>query len=52
MTKGEKALTDKLFNSTKNTVELRNKIVNTDNDKMGRQLDNELQKTKVEPLVF
>lgn len=45
MTKGEKALTNKLLNFNQKSIELQNKIVNTDNDKIRQQLDNELEKT-------
>lgn len=45
MTKDEKALTNKLFNFSQKSMELQNKIVNTDNDKIRQQLDNELEKT-------
>ena len=45
MTKDEKALTNKLLNFNQKSIELQNKIVNTDNDKIRQQLDNELEKT-------
>ena len=45
MTKGEKALTNKLLNFNQKSIELQNKIVNIDNDKIRQQLDNELEKT-------
>lgn len=45
MTKDEKALTNKLLNFNQKFIELQNKIVNTDNDKIRQQLDNELEKT-------
>lgn len=45
MTENEKALTNKLLNFNQKSIELQNKIVNTDNDKIRQQLDNELEKT-------
>lgn len=45
MTKDEKALTNKLLNFNQKSIELQNKIVNTDNDKIRQQIDNELEKT-------
>ena len=45
MTKDEKALTNKLLNFNQKSIELQNKIVNTDNDKIRQQLDNELEIT-------
>ena len=45
MTKDEKALTNKLFNFNQKSIELQNKIANTENDKIRQQLDNELEKT-------
>ena len=45
MTKDEKALTNKLFNFNQKSIELQNKIANTNNDKIKQQLDNELEKT-------
>ncbi|MFR3241672.1 MAG: MobA/MobL family protein [Megamonas funiformis] len=45
VTKDEKALTNKLLNFNQKSIELQNKIVNTDNDKIRQQLDNELEKT-------
>lgn len=45
MTKDKKALTNKLLNFNQKSIELQNKIVNTDNDKIRQQLDNELEKT-------
>ena len=45
MTEDEKALTNKLLNFNQKSIELQNKIVNTDNDKIRQQLDNELEKT-------
>lgn len=45
MTKDEKALTNKLFNFNQKSIELQNKIANTNNDKIRQQLDNELEKT-------
>lgn len=51
MTKEAKALTNKLFNFNQKSIELQNKIANTNNDKIKQQLDNELEKP-IKPLVL